>query len=76
MNYDGEEEEDADRRLPEHVEVEAEEDVGAQPEDDVEDQEQRENKHLQGLPSEALPFLRKNGRSYYVGTPILFNPGS
>ncbi len=54
VGAEGGEEDDQDGRLPEHVEVEAEDEVGAETEQDCEQHELRQEEHLHCSPTETL----------------------
>ena len=54
VGAEGGEEDDQDGRLPEHVEVEAEDEVGAETEQDREQHELRQEEHLHCSPTETL----------------------
>jgi hypothetical protein len=60
VGAEGGEEDDQDGRLPEHVEVEAEDEVGAKTEQDREQHELRQEEHLHCSPTETLHSQTEN----------------
>ncbi len=75
----GGEEDDQDGRLPEHVEVEAEDEVGAETKQDREQHELRQEEHLHCSPTETLhpqtenPTFKGIDRSFELRCEIKLN---